>query len=138
MHSCGLVVVPRSARLAIRPHRARFACYNLDSWQVTMSSVRTSDEQDVDELRGKQVAVAAQEAAVVRARVGGRRNVAVRVIDQVLGGEQAWRDEAPRAVPAMHGDGVQRIVQVQNDRHLPSITKSGQQSPEVQRQTGWE
>jgi len=92
---------------------------------VTQWGARTGDEEDVDELGGEQVAVAAEEAAVVQAQVGGGRDGTVRVLDEVLGREQARRDEAPGAVPAVDGDGVQRVVQVQQDGHLVDSREYG-------------
>lgn len=39
-------------------------------------------------------------------------------LDQTLRCKEPNGNDAPGAVPGMHGDGIQRVVQVQLDAHL--------------------
>ena len=71
---------------------------------------RTRDPDGVDDLRGQQVPAAAHEAAV-----GAHVAVLVRpvrVSDQVFVREEADREHAPRPVPSVHRDGVQRVIKL--------------------------
>ena len=51
---------------------------------------------------------------------GGGGEPAVRVVYEVLGGEEAGCDEAPGAVPAVDGDSVQGVVKVKLEGDLRS------------------
>lgn len=76
----------------------------------------TYEPEGVDDLGTKKAAVASQEDSPLAEfgvrGVGGVGVGAVGVHDEALAGEEAHGDHSPESIPGVHGDGVQRVVQL--------------------------